>query len=208
MDFQQLTSDFAQRYLNTYVWLQQRNEPEELVVIQKVDGDSDEGFPLVQFHSDELGTNSVRYDTDCVFKFKRPPVGVFQYGKHALLISRTEKQQYSKGVSSHTYQIRPVFHRYISKANMLSGNGWSRALKASYSPKFYSWNTAIGKLNAKEASSVALSSRFSLVQGLDKKAFNLYHYHYIIGKVDVDGNCDFEAARIGGSKLTKIINSR
>lgn len=205
MDYSQLTKDFNQRYQNTWVWLTFPDGVCEFVRISKAFLKESGSFPLIEFYSKSLGTNVIKFTTDYKFQFKRPPVGLFQDGKYAILCARAMSQTYSKGVSPDTYHLSMPFHNYapgVKGPYYGSGDQWSECIKKAFEPKHFTKEEAIYGLNNGKFISVALSSRLALSLSMDSNdSFDVYHFTTYLGKISKHGTPKFDTTDLG---LTEI----
>jgi len=169
--------EFQRKYAGTYFFFKKHCESHEtLIYCESVESQMDaEGRHVrggvMRVNSLECGRLLFNIPSEHTFVFKMPPVGVFQYGKVAVHVTRLPRRQWRRGLCSDNTSITPTISGII--ACELS---WSLDLiDELYRRKTFDSRDALSLLKDKGYLSVALRDQYSVAKGLQDKTFFILH---------------------------------
>lgn len=160
MKLSETIDDFRRNWQNTFVLVQSPETGE--VVLNHID-DIERGSETGVIHMSSLihGKTTINIGSHHVIKFAYPPVGVFQYGKKALVLRRNPERQYIRGISSRNVLISYP-HSGFTGRRLVEGLSLKQ-VSAAFLQQRYSPTVALDMLKSGHES-VALPNNFSLVQ--------------------------------------------
>lgn len=189
MDWNQLFTDFRQRYEKCYcsVLLEGYKQP-QIFFLDFVE--QTKHAPLLHLRNDEVGEVILKYDDSYSdLTFKLPAIGLYNNLGTVVMVRRAYGRQFKKGICNGTIAISSIYEFIYS--------GWvwgpekqlnESLVKVLFKPETtLSLMDGINALDKKLA--VALSHEFAIgLSSKQEKSFILWYYENPIGMVDPQSN--------------------
>jgi hypothetical protein len=186
MNNQEVVSDFRRRWEGTYVWLNMENLHEEcLVVIERVEDNNDK-VATIHVTSQKFGQLVLNLGSDeHEFRFKYPPVGVFQHGVDAVSFQRRPARQYRRGICPDNSVIGNVTRRVVGNTTRFN----IATVKAAFDHCVFTKDYALKMLEAGTHRSVALFGNYALSLSMDADpAHVLWHWETPVARISTKGS--------------------
>ncbi len=180
----EILSDFKRRYENTYVFVVPPNSSEESIFfIDKITEDREKVAKL-ELNSPDFGKIRLNYGTSYTFKFKYPPIGVFQHDQDAYIFMRCPQKQYKHGLCQGNGVVYPVYRQLITGPHTEMS---FEVVISSFEHRCYTFKDAYLMLQSGKYRSVALRNNFSMLLSVSiKKQFLLLHWDTPIAVVGIE----------------------
>lgn len=192
MEMRHIIQDFTRRYDQSFLFVVfPESKEENLFHVESIEPDNEERLAVITLKSPDYGTIKLNYGTNHTFKFRRPTVGVFQYGTDAYIYRRRPEKQYKHGLCPSNSQLLPV-HRWTTTVGRNDTNNAPfefEMVQAAFEQKAYYFDDAVKMLQSGKYRSVAMRRGYSLMlspSSLD--SYVLMYYTTPIAWVDLKGS--------------------
>ena len=166
INFQQLNTDFQQRYEGSYIRIRFPHTPNKVVFyVDKITlGTS---YPLLHLINDTYGRIQLNYDSETDMFFKHPPTGYFWHQqKLALFYRKLSTRQWRRGVCANNSQITSDYSYIISIPTI---GLTTECLDSAYKREIVTFSKAYKLIQTQQALSVPFSYKFSLGLNITEK---------------------------------------
>ena len=162
INFQQLNTDFQQRYEGSYIRIRFPNTTDKIVFyVEKIT--LGKSYPLLHLINDTFGRVQLNYDSETDMFFKRPKTGYFWYQqKVALFYRKLSLRQWRRGVCLNNSQITSDYSQMIFIPTIGLN---TECLDSAYKREIIPFPTAYQLIKTQQALSVPFS--YKLAVGLN-----------------------------------------